>query len=335
MKLCSLVCVLLLVSVLFFHSFTVSANFIGIKNNIDVNKIFSYNSFLDLSYDTSPFEDPVPLNKTVTIPITVEYWTDLPNFFSWFPFVFLTNLFLFGQMNTPELKIQIDIPSTPDWANIVVSAPEINISDIPVKSQGRMSSTTNINITLTDEAPALPQKMNISATCDTIGRINGSSYQETIFFTPAFNPCLQIDGPDILSFNKTNSKNVSVTVTNCGNGACKIIPSSRKEFQNFSINISPSFQDLSIDENKTFQIDITPQIYKEMNSSLAFKFRIESLDTTQSSSVWINDYVLTTQIIKDENNENDLSLFYYVLVSIALIFCFLFFLFMFNKYKKQ
>ena len=49
-------------------------------------RLISFNSYIDLIIDTSRLEDPLSIDVSVIVPVTVKYWTDIPAGFRKLPF---------------------------------------------------------------------------------------------------------------------------------------------------------------------------------------------------------------------------------------------------------
>ena len=56
----------------------------------DRKYIISFNSFIDIEFNTSVLEEPVEFGIPVSVPIEIKYWTEIPENFLWFlPLTFL------------------------------------------------------------------------------------------------------------------------------------------------------------------------------------------------------------------------------------------------------
>ena len=153
-------------------------------------RMISFNSYMDISYDLTPLNDPLAIDVSVTIPITIDYWTNIPDFFRAIPFP-INYLILFGQSIGPMQKIHLEVLNTPDWANIYITSQDV-LTDIPFYGDGRYEIETNLVLSPRVEAPAVSYRIDVKASCDSIKRLSGFSYQESIEFTPSFIPTIQI-----------------------------------------------------------------------------------------------------------------------------------------------
>ena len=68
----------------------------------------SFNSFVDLEFDISLLDEPLAIDESISIPITVKYWTDIPNFFTNLPSLF-SNYILFGSFLPPMQVIHLEV----------------------------------------------------------------------------------------------------------------------------------------------------------------------------------------------------------------------------------
>ena len=156
----------------------------------NASRAIAFNSYMDIEYDLSPLNDPLQIDVSIAIPITISYWTDIPGVFDVIPYPFNFYI-LYGGPIGPMQKIHLEVLNTPDWANIYLSSQDI-LTDIPFASEGKKVVTTNLIISPRIEAPAQSYTITIKASCDGLKRLNGFTYQESIDFTPSFIPTIQI-----------------------------------------------------------------------------------------------------------------------------------------------
>ncbi len=144
--------------------------------------LFSFNSYIDLEFNLSALNEPMPHNKTVSVPIIIEYWTNIPDNFLWFLPWQIRNFILFGSIIKPMQKIHLEVLNIPDWANIYFAQPDILV---PIPTGGIIiEATTSLLFNIESSAPAESYRIDIKVSCDAIKRLNGYSYQESIEFTP-------------------------------------------------------------------------------------------------------------------------------------------------------
>ena len=244
-------------------------------------KLFSFNSYIDIEYDPTPLNENLNIDESVNVPLTVKYWTDAPeNFLQFVPWQ-IRNLFLFGSIIGPMQKLHLEIVDKPDWANIYISQPDI-LSNIPLGGQeSAVEVTTSLILSPRVEAPSQSYSIAITATCDTIGRINGFEHEEFIDFTPSFVPTIQITPEEpTRTVSPRESVNFKITVKNDGNKKTRITPSLSDIDSKWTPTINPPFYDISPggtgeftfsiytpydfgwhNEIESFQIDFTAQIF--------------------------------------------------------------------------
>lgn len=331
MKFATLFCLFLFISVQFTCSLTCSADTNETENSTFMDKLISYHSYIDFDCNCSILDKPVPLGESVKIPLTVTYWTDIPKFFVWFPFSRIENYLLFNQLTKPQATINLEVINSPSWADIHISNPTIK-TDIPFKTEEYSNISTNLIILTKIDAPAESYTIRINATCSQIGNLQGNSHQESIFFTPAFHPCLEVDGPKNITLSSVESKNVSISVRNCGNKLCRITPFLKEDQQQFSINITPVVRELTVDEEKNFTITINSLQNKNVNSSLLFQFKDEQYPYGSNASYFIGEYTLAVDVISIDNEDDSTSPFTVILILILLTLISIFLYYF--KYKK-
>ena len=151
------------------------------KSANDSPYLISYNSYLDLDINITDLNEPIPINRSVIVPIAVEYWTNIPEFFLKLPFR-IRNYFLFGSFIGPLQAINLDVLNIPDWANIYIDTSYILIG-IPYSGEVNDVSV-NLIINITNDAPKEMYCIDIIAECDDIKRLNGADIQLVICFTP-------------------------------------------------------------------------------------------------------------------------------------------------------
>ena len=229
--------------------------------------LLSYNSYIDLSYDLSELNHPVPQMLSLTIPLTVEYWTNIPENFRILPYWFY-NLFLFGQFKFPRAQIKVEVLNVPDWANIYITSPNLFI-DIPFNGEGPYEINTNLVLLLYPNAPSVPYKIDIRATSEIIGRLNGFSFQESIEFTPQFYPNLYINFKQIIPATPNESIYIPFNVTNKGNSISTVRFELLDDISNWTPILHPPYAHIGIDDTSIFQLSLlTPSDFyglKEIN----------------------------------------------------------------------
>ncbi len=297
------------------------------------SKKITFKSYVDFEYDTSALNEPLAIDVSVLIPITIKYWTNIPDMFKKIPFPF-NNMILFGSMIGPMQTIHLEVLDPPNWANIYLSSPDI-LTDIPFDSDGKVEIETNLILSLRIEAPAVSYRIDIKATWDSIKRLVGNSYQESIEFTPAYLPLLTISVSDP-TINVTPDKKTifPIEVTNSANKISSIKPSIADNLSDFSIEFNPSEMQLDKDETGTFNLEIVPSSDFQGNKTLQIDFIMEqypyrSYSASMTSSVFIDLYYEPE--ITEEDDEFNIYLIFGVVLLIAVVLSFILGRYRFSK----
>ena len=152
------------------------------KSHKDRIYLICYNSYIDLEFNLSALNEPIPPNKTVSVPIIIEYWTNIPDNFLWFLPWQIRNFILFGSVIKPMQEIHLEVLNIPDWANIYFAQPDVLV---PIPTEGIIiEATTSLLFNIEPSAPTEPYIIGVKADCDAIKRINGCEMQTFIEFTP-------------------------------------------------------------------------------------------------------------------------------------------------------
>jgi hypothetical protein len=219
--------------------------------------LFSFNSYIDIEYDTSVLEEAIYIEQSVAIPITIRYWTDIPDdFLRFFP-ESLRSYILFGQTTIPFQTIRLSLESSPSWADIYFSTSQL-IVPVPIMSSEYQAESV-LYITPGKDAPAVSYKIEIKATCQSLGKLNGYSYQESIVFTPAFTPQIDISvNEQVISVSPSNPKNINIEITNLGNKRALITPILLTFQSQWIPTINPPQVEMDSKESYTFNFQVTP-----------------------------------------------------------------------------
>ncbi|MDG6219469.1 MAG: hypothetical protein QCI00_08525, partial [Candidatus Thermoplasmatota archaeon] len=197
--------------------------FIPYTTAIDNSKIFpniSYGSKIDLTYNTSLIEEYLPLEKKVTVPITIKYYTFInDNIHRYLP-DFIANKFLFNSFSAPQQKIKFSIINPPSYGTFSIDPDSVSLN-IPIGNE-ISTKTVDLIITLSKDAPSVPYSLQIACNVSSLGRLNGCSSYIDIPFTPKYTPCITVDGVDSVIVKAKETTNVYVNVTNCGNRASRV-----------------------------------------------------------------------------------------------------------------
>ena len=142
--------------------------------------IIKFESFISFDIDTSELDTPIPPGNVVILPINIKYWTDIPRFFHFIPWI-LRNPFLFGTIYYPVQEIHFD-SSDPNNDIYVQFSRNTVFADI-LFSGKKSESSNDMIISIGENAPSDIYRIDIDASCYDIGRIDGSTHVITIEFT--------------------------------------------------------------------------------------------------------------------------------------------------------
>lgn len=201
-------------------------------------RLISFHSYLDLEYDPSILNEPLQIDVAIAVPISVKYWTDIPEIFAKIPFPF-NNLLLYGSTIGPMQTIHLELLETPSWANIYFSTSNL-ITQIPLASEGKTSINTTLIISPKVEAPAESQRISIKVTSGEMKRLGNYSFQKDIPFTPSFIPTISIQTQDpVRTAGPHESVSFKIVIKNLGNKITRVTPRILKADQKWIPTINP------------------------------------------------------------------------------------------------
>jgi len=235
--------------------------------------LYTFNSYIYIEYDATPLNEPLSIDESKSVQVTVKYKTDVPEkFLNFLPWQ-LRNLVIFGSVIGPMQTIHLEIIDEPEWADIYITTPDV-IMDIPVGSEMNEQKTTLV-LSPKIEAPATPETISIRATSKKIGRINSATMDVAVPFTPSFVPTVTIipENPT-RTVAPRESVNFKITVTNEANKKARITPTvnTNGSINDWSPTINPPFMDLNPGSSGAFTFSIyTPYSFGWHNDIQAFQ----------------------------------------------------------------
>ena len=314
--------------------------FLPIVISADLNqqtKLLGFSSYIDIEYDSAILNENLAINKSVSVPITIKYWTDIPKIFLnplWNTIWPVRNFFLFGKMFAPMQKIQLEIIDPPDWAKIYISTSDI-LTNIPIGET--MLVDTNLVIFPGIDAPAVSFKITIKASCESIKRIDGVSFEENIDFTPAYVPAIAIIPTNASVTSPPNKKTtIPIEVKNHANAISSITPSLVSDLSDFSIKLDPSSLVLNTDETGIFNLQVTPPLNFTGNDTVEVSFTMKRYpyregSATDSRSIYIDLYYEPEDTEKDTEDIDFTLYLIFVIVILIVIICYL----IFDRYRDR
>lgn len=266
--------------------------------------LINFNSYADLKYDVSALDEPLAIDVSVTIPITVEYWTDIPPFFgNVIPYP-LNFYILFGQPIGPMQKIHLEVLNPPNWANVYISSPDL-LTDIPFAGDEHKLVDTNLIISPRIEAPAQSYTIDIKATGEPIGKVRGFTYQESIDFTPSFVPTVEITTANpIRTVSPHESVNFEIKIRNLGNKITRVTPTIKDKNPEWTETINPPELEIGPDDQATFSFSVIApydfgwhneyESFEVQFRSEVYPYRTGSANNTKSVYLVVNNYGFST-----------------------------------------
>lgn len=216
----------------------------------------TFNSYIDIEYNSSVLNEPIPINSAAVVPITIQYTTDVPRNFLWFFPWWLRNIILYRSIIGPIQTIHLEVTNIPDWATVYLSWNNFFI-DIPYSGM-TSEKTTLLIISPQEGAPSKPYNLDLKASCDDIGRIKGAEHSDSVMFKPGFSPCLDINAPQFKECPRNQSTVIPINVTNCGNKRTLVDWEIYQPPEGFELSIVPPYFIFDINETTQFYLKIKP-----------------------------------------------------------------------------
>ena len=145
-----------------------------------IRPFITYNSFIDLNINTSELNSTIPPCNSVVVPVAIEYWTDIPQFFQIIPWR-IKNLILFYRFIAPIQEIYFESSDPSDDIDVYFPINPV-LTDIPFSGETSEISTLII-LVIGENTPSGVYRIRIDASCYNIGRLDGRKYSEAIEFT--------------------------------------------------------------------------------------------------------------------------------------------------------
>jgi len=241
------------------------------------DKLYTFNSYILLSYDPEDLSQHIGINTAVTVPLSVEYYCDVPeDFLRLIPIFTLRNSIIYGSP-MPQQTIHLKMINPPGWANIYFSTPDHDINfaspDNPEKIQ------VDLIISPLREAPSEPFNIQFTIEAEEHGRVKGKLQNYNINFQPAYIPQIVVtaDKPTRMVVPR-EPVNINIEIINNANywtivrhemidvpeGWSPILNPSVVEItpggtQTVILSITPPYSLGWHDEIETFQINFRPE----------------------------------------------------------------------------
>ena len=257
--------------------------------------IFTFNSYIDFDIDTSVLNQPIPIDSTVSVPVIIEYWTDIPrNFLRFIPWP-IRNFILFHRIIPPLQTIHLEVTNIPDWATIYFSDPEIHV-EIPYQGT-TIEVYSELLISPGEDAPCEPYIVYLKAYCDDIGRLNGFDYRCGLIFTPGYNPCLHISAPQFTITPRNQTTVIPINITNCGNKRTTVNGTIIEPPQGFQLTLIPENIFLDISETRQVFLKVKPPNDFIGDEIIPIEFTAKRFPYQSGSAVLVIMYYLVVHVI--------------------------------------
>ena len=138
-----------------------------------------FKSYISLDINISELNKPIP-GSWVVVPITVEYWTNIPEMFRRIPWP-INNLILFRRFIAPMQEIYFESSDNSNDIDVYFTQNPV-VTDIPFSGEISESSTYMI-ILIGENTPSNSYLIHIEASCNDIHRVSGTEVGIAIEFT--------------------------------------------------------------------------------------------------------------------------------------------------------
>jgi hypothetical protein len=263
---------------------------------VDRPRLFSFDSYIDIDIDDSVLNGTIPPDYSVSVPVIISYWTDLPQHFLWFIPWRIRNLFLFHSFRHPLQTIHLEVNNIPDWANIYFSSPDI-FTDIPYEGE-TFEFYTQLIISVREWAPSESYRLDLESFCKDVGRINGQDYRCSIEITPAYVPCLEINSPQFTITPQNQTTVIPLNISNCGNKRTRVYVSIEENPQGFQLTFIPDNILLEISETRQIFLKVIPSSYFIGDEIIPIEFTAKSYPYHPDSAVLVMAYYLVVRVVQ-------------------------------------
>jgi hypothetical protein len=287
----------------------------------------TYNSIIELEFDTSGIENPIPIDQEVTIPLVIKYSTDLKkDSIKLLPDRLLYN-FYFGSAELPKQTLTVSVNKI---SNIDLKLNENEITfDIPFDNN-TYEKSINLIISPTTDAIAQSYYVQMNVSCDDIFRLKGSFIEKGFIFSPEYVSCLKVSGNNAIITESSEINSTSITVENCGNDQVRITPLITSINDNLTVIICPKYLDLSKGASGLFNISVMPKEAFKGVKTINFSFTSEHFFQNSDDSSDVYDFFINCTYKDTAKDDSQINL-YLIIIIIVLAVCNIFFL---GKYRK-
>lgn len=239
--------------------FTLSGHYpITAKTSV-LSNLFSFQSYIDIEYNTSIVQNELSLNKSYNIPLTIIYTSDLPQEFvnKLQPlnraFFMQSNMIIFGKSMLQQIiNVSILNKEAYHWVQMNLTNTRIYVDGIPFKNE-EIQVQTSLIFSLLEQAPAQFDHIMLRIECEDLGILRGVSYDALIEFKPVYRPMITITPRDSLQLVKPNDAvNYNITVKNHSNKMIRLTSTILTNESAWNPTINPIYCDIEPDTDTFF-----------------------------------------------------------------------------------
>jgi hypothetical protein len=268
-------------------------------------RFFNFNSYFDIDYNASILNENLMINKSINIPITITYSTDLTEefvkIFRKIPMPFtLRNKIIYNQ-SLPRQIINVTILNKEEinWAELNFTTSRIYLVDIPFYNQSAKLKTSLI-ISPFAEAPAQNQSIRLRFEClNDTGMVKRATYETEIEFKPNFTPIVEIKTCNSLRLvTPREDVNFNIIVKNYSNKRVRVNPEIVEAYRKWRPMINPQFIVINPNESSNLILSvISPYDFGLYDNITEFriKFTTTIFPFQNNSSIW-EPYIITLKV---------------------------------------
>lgn len=268
--------------------------------NAKLYDVISFKSYFDIEYNPSLLNQELKINKSINIPITILYTSDLPedlaDKLTSFKLNFMwRNQIIFNSSLVQQI-VNLNLTNANDitWAHVRLTQNKIYIDEIPYYKKG-LKIKTSLLISPFEEAPAEIETIELKVSCKDLGILKGEESKFIIKFKPRFTPFVTITPEESLRLtNPREPVNYKIWIKNHSNKRIRInseiITTDPRWFQrlnpqsldvkandtgNFTFSAIPPNEFGWYDERQEFKLNVHVQKFPlQTNNSLTESFNL-------------------------------------------------------------
>jgi hypothetical protein len=224
-----------------------------------LSPLFSFQSYIDIEYNTSIFQNELSLNKSYNIPLTIIYTSDLP-----IEFVdrlkplngalfMQSNWIIFGKSMLQQIiNVSILNKEAYHWVQMNLTNTKIYAEGIPFKDE-EIRVQTSLIFSPLEQAPAQFDHIMLRIECEDLGILKGVTYDALIEYKPVYRPMITIAPRDSLQLVKPNDAvNYNIIIENHSNKMIRLTSTILTNESTWNPTINPTYCDIEPDTDTFF-----------------------------------------------------------------------------------